>query len=142
MEKPKLKVVKVRDRAKLPTKATAGSAAFDLYSIRDQVVLPYTRVAIPLGLRMAIPVGMYGRIAGRSGLAISQGVLIGGGVIDSDYRKECAAIVFVMASTPFEIKTGDRIAQLILEKIGDADVEECTELDETERTGGFGSTGT
>ena len=139
--KPVLRVVKMHEKAILPSKATIGSAAHYLYAIENQIIEPYTSTKIPLGIRLAIPMGMYGRIAGRSGLALNHGVLIGGGVIDSDYRQQCGVIATVISSKPFEIKVGDRIAQLVMEKIGDVQVVECTDLDETERKGGFGSTG-
>ena len=74
-----LRVVRIHDKAIIPKKATNGSAARDLYAIEDQVVDSYTSAKIPLGIRMAIPKGMYGRIAGRSSLALKSGVIIGGG---------------------------------------------------------------
>ena len=139
--KPILRVVKVHDKAVLPSKATVGAAAYDLYAVEDQVVEPYTSTKIPLGICLAIPLGMYGRIAGRSGLALNQGVFIGGGVIDSDYRQECGVIAVVISTESFKIKVGDRIAQLIMEQIGNVEVVECTDLEATDRKGGFGSTG-
>ena len=90
---------------------------------------------------MAIPKGMYGRIAGRSSLALKSGVIIGGGVLDSDFRDECAVIITVVSPNPYKIKAGDRVAQLVIEKLGEVEVLECTDLDETDRKGGFGSTG-
>ena len=138
---PVLRVVKVHDKAILPSKATAGAAAYDLYAVENQVIEPYTSTKIPLGICVAIPLGMYGRIAGRSGLALNQGVFIGGGVIDSDYRQECGVIAVVISTESFKIKVGDRIAQLIMEQIGNVEVVECTDLEATERKGGFGSTG-
>ena len=138
---PVLRVVKVHDKAILPSKATTGAAAYDLYAVENQVIEPYTSTKIPLGICVAIPLGMYGRIAGRSGLALNQGVFIGGGVIDSDYRQECGVIAVVISTESFKIKVGDRIAQLIMEQIGNVEVVECTDLEATERKGGFGSTG-
>ncbi len=93
---------------------------------------------------MAIPIGNYGRIAPRSGLAAKNFIDVGAGVIDSDYRGEVKVLLFNFSTTDFKINVGDRIAQLIIEKYTRTDIEEVTEgdLDSTERwAGGFGSTG-
>ena len=68
-------------------------------------------------------------------------MLSSGGVLDSDFRDECAVIITVVSPNPYKIKAGDRVAQLIMEKLGEVKVLECTDLDETDRKGGFGSTG-
>ena len=91
---------------------------------------------------MACPEGTYGRVAPRSGLALKHSIDVGAGVIDADYRGEVGVILFNFGTKDFEIKEGDRIAQLVLEKIELSEVLEVQELDETVRgEGGFGSTG-
>ena len=97
---------------------------------------------MPTDLSVSVPPGTYGRIAPRSGLALRCGVDVGAGVVDSDYRGPVGVILFNHSDTDFSISAGDRIAQLILEKIEQADVVETDELGSTERGhGGFGSTG-
>ena len=91
---------------------------------------------------MAIPEGTYGRVAPRSGLAAKHHLDVGAGVIDADYRGPVGVVMFNLGQTDYPVKKGDRIAQLILEKILMAEIEEVDDLDDTERgEGGFGSTG-
>lgn len=90
-----------------------------------------------------MPEGTYGRVAPRSGLAWKNFIDVGAGVIDQDYRGNVGVILFNHSDTPFEIKKGDRIAQLILERIVHPVVVEADTLSDTDRgAGGFGSTGT
>ena len=89
-----------------------------------------------------MPHGTYGRIAPRSGLALKAGIDVGAGVVDSDYRGPLGVLLFNHSDSDFNITTGDRVAQLILERIAVAEVEETDELTDTDRGhGGFGSTG-
>ncbi|XP_046689241.1 deoxyuridine 5'-triphosphate nucleotidohydrolase, mitochondrial-like [Homalodisca vitripennis] len=93
-------------------------------------------------LKIMLPEGCYGRIAPRSGLTWKNGIDVGAGVIDEDYRGDVRVILFNHSDEPFTIEAGDRIAQLICEKIYYPELEEVQELDETNRgSGGFGSTG-
>ncbi len=111
-------------------------------SSKDSVVPARGKALIPTDLSISIPDGTYARIAPRSGLAWKHSIDTGAGVIDSDYRGNVGVILFNHSDQDFPVKTGDRIAQLILEKIEIADVQEVKELNETERgEGGFGSTG-
>jgi len=97
----------------------------------------------PTDLAIALPAGVYGRVAPRSGLAWKNGIDVGAGVIDEDYRGNVGVILFNHSDSDFSVKVGDRVAQLILEKIAIVDVEETEgELPATVRgEGGFGSTG-
>ncbi|CAI5495669.1 unnamed protein product, partial [Closterium sp. Naga37s-1] len=93
-------------------------------------------------LAVAIPLGTYARVAPRSGLALKHSINVGGGVVDYDYRGNVGVILFNHSDNDFPVKVGDRVAQLILERIMTPDVVEVEELDETTRgAGGFGSTG-
>ena len=95
------------------------------------------------GICATIPTGCYGRIAPRSGLAVKYGIHVGAGVIDPDYTGELKVCLFNLGSVPFEIKQGERIAQLILEKCLTPLIQEVDELKKTMRANrGFGSTGT
>lgn len=136
-----LKVVLTSSTAQLPKRATSGSAGYDLYSAVEMLIDANSRGKVPLNIKVMIPEGTYGRIAPRSGLAFKSGIDVGAGVIDSDYRDEVGVILFNHGDREFHINIGDRIAQLILVKIETPDVEQVESLDETERTGGFGSTG-
>lgn len=137
-----LRVKKLSERAQLPKKGSALAAGFDLCSACDMVVEAGNKAMVPTDLSIAVPAGTYGRVAPRSGLAVKNFIDVGAGVIDEDYRGPVNVVLFNFSKTDFQIKQGDRIAQLVLEKIAQAEVFECENLDETERgEGGFGSTG-
>jgi dUTP pyrophosphatase len=134
-------VKKLDESAVVPVRGSELAAGYDLSSIVDIVVPSLGRVAVPTGLAVKVPVGTYGRIAPRSGLAFKHGIDVLAGVVDADYRDEVRVILYNTSGTDYEIKTGDRIAQLVVEKIEMLDVEVVDDLDETSRKGGFGSTG-
>lgn len=116
-----------------------------LYSQRsayDYVVPAGGKELVKTDLSIAIPKGTYARVAPRSGLAWKKFIDVGAGVVDYDYRGNVGVILFNHGKEDFEVKVGDRVAQLILEQIMTPEVVECEDLDETERgAGGFGSTG-
>tara|TARA_B100000131_G_scaffold137812_1_gene134261 strand:+ start:172 stop:603 length:432 start_codon:yes stop_codon:yes gene_type:complete len=129
--------------ATLPTRASPGSVGYDLYSLNDLVIQPNSRDIVSTGVCATIPYGCYGRIAPRSGLTVKYGIHVGAGVIDPDYTGELKVCLFNLGSVPFEIKQGERIAQLILEKCLTPLIQEVDELKKTMRANrGFGSTGT
>lgn len=127
-----------------PIRATPGSAGYDLSASESILVQPQGKWAlVPTNLILEVPIGHYGRIAPRSGLALKHGIQVGGGVIDSDYRGEVGIILFNHGDKPFVVQPGDRIAQLILERISCPDAIEVNKMSMTHRgVGGFGSTGT
>jgi len=128
--------------ATLPTRASPGSVGYDLYSLNDLVIQPNSRDIVSTGVCATIPLGCYGRIAPRSGLTVKYGIHVGAGVIDPDYTGELKVCLFNLGSVPFEIKQGERIAQLILEKCSTPLIQEVNELQKTMRANrGFGSTG-
>ncbi len=136
--------IKLTDfNAHVPTKGSEHSAGYDLYSCCNGLVYPQERMLIKTGIVLEIPEGFYGRIAPRSGLALKNGIDVMAGVIDSDYRGEIGVILYnTDKNTPFHIKIGDRIAQLIIEKYYTFDLQEEQIINSTERgSGGFGSTG-
>lgn len=103
---------------------------------------PAGKVLALTDIQIAVPSGCYGRVAPRSGLAHKNFIDVGAGVIDRDYRGNVGVILFNFGKDVFRVKKGDRIAQLICEKISYPRLEECTTLTETVRgEGGFGSTG-
>lgn len=136
------RVQKLHPRAILPTKASSGSAGYDLSSIENIIIDPGGKALIRTGLKIAIPENTYGRVAPRSGLAVRHGIDVGAGVIDADYRGEVSVLLFNHGKDCYHVHAGSRIAQLILERILTPDVEEVDVLDATERgEGGFGSSG-
>lgn len=129
----------------VPAYAYAGDAGVDLRATCDDVLQPFERKLVPCGLAMAIPQGYAGFVLPRSGLAIKHGISLvnAPGLIDSNYRGEIKAVLVNLdPQTPFEIKRGDRIAQLVVMKVPDIAFESADELPESSRgTGGFGSSG-
>ncbi|KAB2030048.1 hypothetical protein ES319_D05G204400v1 [Gossypium barbadense] len=137
-----LKVKKLSEKAVLPSRGSPLAAGYDLSSATDTKVPARGKALIPTDLSIAIPEGTYGRVAPRSGLAWKHSIDVGAGVIDADYRGPLGVILFNHSDVDFEVKVGDRIAQLIIEKIMTPDVLEVDDLDSTTRgAGGFGSTG-
>jgi dUTP pyrophosphatase len=128
----------------VPAYATEGAAGMDVVSAEDLILSPGARHAVATGFAMAIPPGFEVQVRPRSGLALKHGVtcLNTPGTIDSDYRGEVKVILANLGSEPFEIKRGDRIAQLVPAPVQRAIFTQVISLDETERgIGGFGSTG-
>ena len=142
----KIKTVKIRENAKLPFKATSGSAGADLYAcINEPVVIPAgERAMIPIGIAMEIPLGYGGFVFPRSSAAVKDGISLPNcvGVIDSDYRGEISVPLINHGWAYYTVNPGDRIAQMVIMPVEDAVYELSDELSDTERgSGGFGSTG-
>lgn len=131
----------------LPRFATAGAACMDLYACIDQPVTLAAgeRRLIPTGIAIALPSAEYvALVFARSGLGIKHGIALsnGVGVIDSDYRGEIRVGLTNLSDTPYTVQPGDRIAQLAVMPVVQAELERVDSLDDTGRgTGGFGSTG-
>ena len=128
----------------LPAYASDGAAGMDVVAAETLMLRPGTRHAIATGFAMAIPAGYEVQVRPRSGLALKHGVtcLNTPGTIDSDYRGEVKVILANLGDEPFDIKRGDRIAQLVPAPVQRAAFAEVTTLDATARgAGGFGSTG-
>ncbi|XP_036156594.1 deoxyuridine 5'-triphosphate nucleotidohydrolase, mitochondrial isoform X2 [Myotis myotis] len=108
----------------------------------DYTIPPMEKTLVKTDIQIALPSGCYGRVAPRSGLAAKHFIDVGAGVIDEDYRGNLGVVLFNFGKEKFEVKKGDRIAQLICERIFYPEIEEVQVLDDTERgSGGFGSTG-
>jgi dUTP pyrophosphatase len=128
----------------LPAYATDGAAGMDVVSAEDVTLAPMARHAVATGLALAIPEGFEVQVRPRSGLALKHGITLPNtpGTIDSDYRGELKCIMINLGAEPFEIRRGDRIAQLVVAPVQIGRMVEVAELDETVRgAGGFGSTG-
>ncbi|XP_046510687.1 deoxyuridine 5'-triphosphate nucleotidohydrolase, mitochondrial isoform X2 [Equus quagga] len=138
----RLRFTRLSEHATAPTKGSARAAGYDLYSAYDYTVPPMEKALVKTDIQIALPSGCYGRVAPRSGLAAKHFIDVGAGVIDEDYRGNVGVVLFNFGKEKFEVKKGDRIAQLICERIFYPEIEEVQVLDVTERgSGGFGSTG-
>lgn len=135
-------VKKLSKDATIPSRGSKFAAGYDLSSSVDLVIQARTHALVKTDISIKIPTGHYGRVAPRSGLTLKNALDVGAGVIDEDYRGNVGVILFNHSNNDFVIKKGDRIAQLILEKISTPEVIEVEDLDETERgEKGYGSTG-
>ena len=127
-----------------PCYATDGAAGLDIVAAEDVTLAPGQRHAVATGFAIAIPRGYEVQVRPRSGLALKHGItcLNTPGTIDSDYRGEVKVILANLDSEPFEVRRGERIAQLVPSSVLKARFCEVDQLSETERgAGGFGSTG-
>lgn len=144
-----IKVKRICEEAKLPTRGSEKAAAYDVYAcLPDEnalvTIMPHQTMLIGTGLRMAPPEGFYVGVYARSGLSSKEGLRPANcvGVIDEDYRGEYLVAVHNDSEVTRSVRHGDRIAQILLQKRYDMDFEEVDELDTTGRgDGGFGSTG-
>ncbi|KAF1354968.1 dUTPase-like protein [Delphinella strobiligena] len=139
---PALQIKLLSDKGQAPTRGSAFAAGYDLYSAQDTVVPARGKVVVDTDISIAVPAETYGRVAPRSGLAAKHSIDVGAGVIDADYRGPLKVLLFNLGEQDFAIKHGDRIAQLIIERIYNPEVAVVAELPDSVRgAGGFGSTG-
>jgi dUTP pyrophosphatase len=137
-----LKVKKLVPEAKSPSRATAGDAGLDLCSIEGVTIQPGERRVVRTGVAMEIPHEYVGLVWDKSGLAARKGLKTMGGVIDAGYRGEIQVVLHNLGSEAHTIAVGDKIAQLLIQKVELPGVEEVSILSEAERgDAGFGSTG-
>ena len=119
-----LRFAKLSNNAHSPTKATDFAAGFDLYSAYDYLVPAGGRQLVMTDIQVAVPENCYGRVAPRSGLAVKFGIDVGAGVIDKDYRGNVGVVMFNFGQADYEVKKGDKVAQLICENISYPAIEE------------------
>ncbi|XP_061348080.1 deoxyuridine 5'-triphosphate nucleotidohydrolase-like [Gastrolobium bilobum] len=137
-----IRVKKLSDKAILPSRASTLSVHHDFGSAVETKVPARGKALVATDISISTPQGTYARVAPRSGLTWKHSIDVGAGVIDADYRGPVGVILFNHSDVDFEVKLGDRIAQLIIEQIVTPDVAEVDDLDPTLRgEGGFGSTG-
>ena len=137
---------KIGNEIPLPYYATDGAAALDLHACTDgdTVLLPHERVMIPTGIAAANPDGYVGIMAVRSSMGAKNGINLanGIGVIDSDFRGQLHVTLYNTTDAPYTVRSGDRIAQLMIVPVAHPSIKVVDELPQTERgEGGFGSTG-
>lgn len=137
-----IRFLPLNSSAKIPAKASLGSAGYDIFSSEEMIILPGQRRLVDTGFSMAFEENMYARIAPRSGLAV-KGIDVGAGVIDSDYRGPVKVLLINNSQTDFKVNVGDRIAQMVFESLAkNTHFQMVESLSDTERgAGGFGSTG-
>lgn len=137
-----IKVKRTSEDAYIPTRATGESAGLDIRSCEDTTIKAKSMGLVRTGICAEIPKGCYARIASRSSTTVENWIQVGAGVIDGDYRGEIKVVLFNLGSEDFQIKKGNKIAQLICEKIELPRVVEVQRLCPTERGNrGFGSSG-
>ena len=144
-DQPELPIRRLHPDAVVPTYAHDGDAGLDLVAVEPVELAPGERDAVPTGWAMAIPAGWVGLVHPRSGLALRHGLTVANapGTVDAGYRGEVKVLLVNLGSEPVHVDAGQRVAQLLLQRVGAARVVEVDELDETGRgERGFGSTGT
>jgi len=139
----KVKIKKIKDNAIIPKYAHEGDAGVDLYSTEDYLLKPGESKLISTGISVTIPEGYVGLIWDRSGLAVKHSLHVLAGVVDSGYRGEVCVVLKNLGREDFNVTKDMRTAQMLIQPVVSATIEESDSLDETSRNeGGFGSTGT
>ena len=142
---PEISVQRLDAELPLPRRAHEGDAGVDLYAREDVVLAPGGgRALMPTGIAIAIPLGFAGFVLPRSGLALNNGISVvnAPGLIDSHYRGELKVVLLnTDASRPYNVHRGDRIAQLVIQRVEEVTWTEVDSLDENNRGGGFGHSG-
>lgn len=142
--KPQLVRVRLLEGGRLPDRQTSGSAGFDLAASADATIAPGSWAVVPTGIALELPAGFEAQVRPRSGLAARHGVgiLNGPGTVDSDYRGEVKVVLFNLGPEPFQVRAGDRIAQLVVSALVPVRFEQSESLSPTARgSGGFGHSG-
>ena len=139
-----LRFKKVHPDAVLPSYAHPSDAGMDVRSVEDMVLAPGRRALVHTGLVMLLPPGYEAQVRPRSGLALKSGVTVLNtpGTIDSGYRGEVGVILINLGDSEFQVRKGDKVAQLVIAPVTQPEIAEADAVDETDRgAGGFGSTG-
>jgi len=137
-----VKIKKLHPDALLPKYGRTGDAGLDLHANETVILPPGEQRMVSTGIALAIPAGTVGLVWDRSGMAAKNGVKTMAGVLDHTYRGELKVVLINLRTTPYEVKQGDRVAQLLVQPVHTAEVQEVEELDDTIRgEGGFGSSG-
>ena len=138
----KIKVKKLDKSAKLPSYVHPGDAGLDFFSLKEVSLKPGARGSISTGVSIEIPEGYVGLFWDKSGISIHEGLKTLGGVIDSGYRGEVMIGIINLSDKEYVFEAGHKVAQMLIQKIEQVEVEENEGLSETRRgKGGFGSTG-
>lgn len=138
----KIQIKKLHPDTKIPKFALEGDAGMDLYSVEDIILKPGERISCPTGIAIKIPQGYVGLIWDKGGPSHKFGIKTLGGVFDSNYTGEYLIGLVNLSQEDYKIEKGQKIAQVLIQKIEIPEIEEIDELEETNRgDGAFGSTG-
>jgi len=139
----KVRFKRLHPDAKMPSYAHPGDAGLDMYTIEDRTLAPGEQAMLKTGIVMEIPEGYVGLVWDKSGLSTKHGLTTIAGVIDAGYRGELAIAIANVGNEPYTFTKGQKVAQVLIQKVEQATFEEANELSESSRgAGGFGSTGT
>lgn len=133
--------IKLLPGGTVPTRGSREAAGYDIYAAEDKEIGSLQIERIRTGICIQMPPGYFGQIYGRSGMAANRGLLSVAGTIDSDYRNEISVVLFNTSGETQKIYRGNRIAQIVFHQHQIISWDITDELDETDRHGGFGSTG-
>jgi len=137
-----IKFQKILDEAIIPHYAHQGDAGMDVFSAEDAVIKSGEIKSIKTGVKMEMPERFVGLVWDKSGLAFKNGIKTMAGVIDSGYRGEIGIVLANLSDQDYKIEKGQKIAQMLIQKVERMEIEETKNLNETSRgAGGFGSTG-
>ena len=137
-----VKVKKLKENAIVPSCGHPDDAAMDLFSCESFVILAGKRALVSTGIAMQLPEGYFSSIRGKSGLALKKGISVLGGVIECGYRGEYGVILLNTSDEDFDVRAGDKIAQVVIAPVAMAEVEVVEELSDSVRgDGAWGSTG-
>src|SRR3989344_5027488 len=138
----KIKFQKILDGAIIPHYAHPGDAGMDIFSAEEMTIKARERKSVRTGVKMEMPEGFVALVWDKSGLALKNGIKTMAGVIDSGYRGEIGIVLANLSDQDYKIEKGQKIAQILIQKVERAEIEEVKNLNETSRgAGGFGSTG-
>ncbi|MCP4588248.1 dUTP diphosphatase [Pseudoalteromonas sp.] len=136
-----MRFTRLTSSAYIPTKRKPGAAGFDICSPRYYIIPACTSTLIPIDLAISLPEGSYGRIFPQSSLNLKHSIITEAGVIESDFRANLSIMLFNLSLKPFNIVSGQKICQLIIQKVYTSPLEQCMSLNDTFRgTECFGST--
>lgn len=137
-----VKIRKLREDAIIPNQPYDDDAGFDLYTVEDSVIKSSERTQVSTGIAMSIPYGYVGLIWDKSGIAMKQGQKTLGGVVDAGYRGEIRVGMINLSDKEYTFKKGEKVAQMLIQKVEKIQIEEVENLYDTERgEKGFGSSG-
>ena len=138
----KVKIKKINDDAKIPSYAHGSDAGMDIYSVENLTVKAGEHAKMCTGIAMEIPDGFVGLVWDKSGISMNYGLKTLGGVIDSGYRGEVVIGVVNLSKEDYVVEKGNKIAQILIQKVESPEIKEVEELNDSERgEKGFGSTG-
>jgi dUTP pyrophosphatase len=137
-----INVKKLHPNAKIPSYANETDAGLDLFALEDTIVPALSRIGVKTGISIALPAGFVSLVWDKSSVSFKHGLTCLGGVIDAGYRGEYIVILYNTTNNPYTFKAGEKVAQVLIQKVEHAAITLVDTLDNSQRgTGGFGSSG-